>query len=43
MLGAVAGDIIGSFYECSEQKRYDFELLPHSWLFTRNRSLLIIV
>ena len=26
MIGAIAGDIIGSTYEFTEQKRYDFEL-----------------
>ena len=28
MLGAIAGDIIGSVYEFTGQKRYDFEMLP---------------
>lgn len=28
MLGAITGDIIGSLYEFTRQKRYDFEMLP---------------
>lgn len=34
MLGAIAGDIIGSTYEFIEQKRYDFDLLPEGSFFT---------
>ncbi len=34
MLGAVAGDIIGSSYEFIDMKRYDFELLPEGSRFT---------
>ncbi len=43
MLGAVAGDIIGSFYEFSEQKRYDFELLPEGSCYTDDSVMTIAV
>lgn len=34
MTGAIVGDIIGSAYEFSGQKRYDFEMLPQGSRFT---------
>ena len=43
MLGAVAGDIIGSAYEFTEQKRYDFELLPQGSRFTDDTVMTIAV
>lgn len=43
MLGAVAGDIIGSVYEFTEQKRYDFELLTPSSHFTDDSVMTIAV
>lgn len=43
MLGAIAGDIIGSAYEFTEQKRYDFELLPQGSRFTDDSVMTIAV
>ena len=43
MLGAVAGDIIGSAYEFTEQKRYDFELLPQGSCFTDDTVMTLAV
>ncbi len=43
MLGAIAGDIIGSVYEFTEQKRYDFELLPEGSRFTDDSVMTIAV
>lgn len=43
MLGAVAGDIIGSVYEYTEQKRYDFEMLPKGSRFTDDSVMTIAV
>ena len=43
MFGAVAGDIIGSLYEFTEQKRYDFELLPQGSQFTDDTVMTIAV
>lgn len=43
MLRAVAGDIIGSAYEFTEQKRYDFELLPQGSQFTDDTVMTIAV
>jgi len=34
MLGALAGDIIGSMYEFHNTKRTDFELFPEGSRFT---------
>ena len=43
MLGAVAGDIIGSAYEFNNTHRYDFELFtPHS-TFTDDTVLTVAV
>lgn len=43
MLGANVGDIIGSAYEFTEQKRYDFELLPQGSRFTDDSVMTIAV
>lgn len=43
MLGAIAGDIIGSAYEFTKQKRYDFELLPEGSRFTDDSVMTIAV
>lgn len=43
MLGAVAGDIMGSAYEFTEQKRYDFEMLPQGSRFTDDTVMTIAV
>lgn len=43
MLGAIAGDIIGSAYEFTEQKRYDFELLAQGSRFTDDSVMTIAV
>lgn len=43
MLGAVVGDIIGSAYEFTGQKRYDFELLPQGSRFTDDTVMTIAV
>ncbi len=43
MLGAIVGDIIGSAYEFTEQKRHDFELLPHGSRFTDDSVMTIAV
>lgn len=43
MLGAIVGDIIGSAYEFTEQKRYDFELLPEGSRFTDDSVMTIAV
>lgn len=43
MLGAVAGDIIGSAYEYAQFKDYDFELLPQGSRFTDDSVMTIAV
>ncbi len=43
MLGAVAGDIIGSMYEFTELKQYDFELLTQGSRFTDDTVMTIAV
>lgn len=43
MLGAIAGDIIGSTYEFVDMKRYDFELLPQGSCFTDDSVMTIAV
>lgn len=43
MLGAIAGDIIGSLYEFVELKKYDFELLPQGSRFTDDSVMIIAV
>ncbi len=43
MLGAVAGDIIGSLYEFVKLKKYDFELLPQGSRFTDDSVMTIAV
>lgn len=43
MLGAVAGDIIGSTYEFVEMKEYDFELLPQGSTYTDDTVMTIAV
>ncbi|MDE6340380.1 MAG: ADP-ribosylglycohydrolase family protein [Muribaculaceae bacterium] len=43
MLGAVAGDIIGSVYEFTEQKRYDFELFTKGSRFTDDSVMTIAI
>ncbi|MDO5559939.1 MAG: ADP-ribosylglycohydrolase family protein [Oscillospiraceae bacterium] len=40
MLGAVIGDIIGSYYECHCTKNYDFELFTRESSFTDDTVLL---
>lgn len=43
MLGAIVGDIIGSVYEFTGQKRYDFEMLPNGSRFTDDTVMTIAV
>ncbi len=43
MLGAVAGDIIGSTYEYKHQKRYEFELIPRYSRFTDDSVMTLAV
>lgn len=43
MLGAIAGDIIGSVYEFTGQKRYDFEMLPKGSRFTDDSVMTVAV
>ncbi|MDE5800653.1 MAG: ADP-ribosylglycohydrolase family protein [Paramuribaculum sp.] len=43
MLGAIAGDIIGSRYEFTEQKMYDFELLPPGSRYTDDTVMTLAV
>lgn len=43
MLGAVAGDIIGSAYEFSELKDYNFRMLPSGSRFTDDSVMTIAV
>lgn len=43
MLGAIAGDIIGSVYEFTTQKRYDFEMLPWGSRFTDDSVMTVAV
>lgn len=43
MLGAVVGDILGSTYEFTELKQYDFELLPEGSCFTDDTVMTIAV
>ena len=43
MLGAVIGDIIGSVYEFTGQKRYDFEMLPEGSRFTDDSVMTVAV
>ena len=43
MLGAIAGDIIGSTYEYHKQKEYDFELIPKYSRFTDDTVMTLAV
>ncbi|HPI97919.1 MAG TPA: ADP-ribosylglycohydrolase family protein, partial [Synergistales bacterium] len=43
MIGAIAGDVIGSFYERNRTKRIDFELLPAGSTFTDDTVLTVAV
>lgn len=43
MLGAVAGDIIGSTYEFIDMKDYDFELCLSNSFFTDDTVMTIAV
>lgn len=43
MLGAVAGDIIGSSYEFIDMRNYDFEMLPEGSGFTDDTVMTIAV
>lgn len=43
MLGAIAGDIIGSVYEFTKQKQYDFEMLPKGSRFTDDTVMTVAV
>lgn len=43
MLGAIAGDIVGSLYEFTRQKRYDFEMLPEGSGFTDDSVMTVAV
>ncbi len=43
MLGAIAGDIIGSVYEFTGQKRFDFEMLPKGSRFTDDTVMTVAV
>lgn len=43
MLGAIAGDIIGSTYEYHKMKEYDFELIPKYSRFTDDTVMTLAV
>ena len=43
MLGAIAGDIIGSTYEFIDMKDYDFELCLSNSFFTDDTVMTIAV
>ena len=43
MLGALAGDIIGSAYEWHRTKSYDFDLFPSRSKFTDDTVLTIAI
>ena len=43
MLGAIAGDIIGSMYESLGEKRYEFPLFPEGARFTDDTAMTIAV
>ena len=43
MLGAIAGDIIGSVYEFTGQKRFDFEMLQKGIRFTDDTVMTVAV
>lgn len=43
MLGAIAGDIIGSVYEFTGQTRYDFEMLPKGSRFTDDSVMTVAI
>lgn len=43
MLGAIAGDIIGSHYEYLNDKRYDFELFTNGSFFTDDTVMTLAV
>jgi len=43
MIGAIAGDVIGSFYEKYRTKRIDFELFPAGSTFTDDTVLTVAV
>lgn len=43
MLGAIAGDIIGSPYEYGHKKYYDFELISDYSIFTDDTIMTLAV
>lgn len=43
MLGAIAGDIIGSHYEYVNDKSYDFELIPNGSSFTDDTVMTLAI
>ena len=43
MLGAIAGDIIGSAYEFAGRKDFDFELFPEDSRFTDDTVMTLAV
>lgn len=43
MLGAIAGDIIGSSYEFEDMRDYDFELIPEGSRFTDDTVMTLAV
>lgn len=43
MLGAIAGDMIGSVYEFSDMKEYGFDMLPEGSLFTDDSVMTLAV
>ena len=43
MIGAIAGDIIGSTYEFVDMKEYEFDLLPQESFFTDDTVMTIAV
>jgi ADP-ribosylglycohydrolase len=43
MIGAIAGDVIGSMYEALGEKRYDFPLFPNGARFTDDTVLTVAV
>lgn len=43
LLGAICGDVIGSFYEFANTKQYDFELFPTPSYFTDDTVMTIAI
>ena len=43
LLGAICGDVIGSFYEFANTKQYNFELFPMPSYFTDDTVMTIAI